>query len=106
METRKKIYEFVVAYLLQHGYPPSMIEIAAGVGVRSASTVHAHLQEMFVEGILETDQDTGSSRAIRIPGYRFVRADEYDEHPGSAVKAKQVESAIRKMRGGETGWKN
>ena len=49
METRKKIYEFVVAYLLQHGYPPSMREIAAGVGVRSASTVHAHLQEMFVE---------------------------------------------------------
>lgn len=87
MEIRKRIYEFVVAYLLKHGYPPSMREIAAGVGVRSASTVHTHLQEMFAEGTLETDPDTGSSRAIRVPGYRFVRAD---EHPKNSVKANRV----------------
>lgn len=30
MEMKKRIYEFVLAYLSQHRYPPSMREIAAG----------------------------------------------------------------------------
>lgn len=86
MEMKKRIYEFVLAYLSQHGYPPSMREIAAGVSLRSVSTVHTYLQKMFAEGILETDQDTGSSRAIRVPGYRFCNTKSEKE----IVKVKQV----------------
>lgn len=74
---RTRIYNYIVDYLEEHGYPPSIREIADGVGVRTASTVHHHLCTMFERGVLETDAKPGASRAIRVPGYRFTRGGEY-----------------------------
>lgn len=74
---RTMIYDYIVDYLEEHGYPPSIREIADGVGVRTASTVHHHLCTMFERGVLETDAKPGASRAIRVPGYRFTRGGEY-----------------------------
>lgn len=63
----EKIYEFVVRYILDHKYPPSIREIGTGVGLKSTSTVHHHLKQMFERGILETDAGVNSPRAIRVP---------------------------------------
>ena len=75
---RTMIYDYIVDYLEEHGYPPSIREIADGVGVRTASTVHHHLCTMFEQGILETDAKTGTPRAIRVPGYRFTRGGNHE----------------------------
>ena len=56
-------------YLAEHGYPPSIREIADGVGVRYASTVYHHICIMLKRRWLETDAKLGTSRAIRVPGY-------------------------------------
>lgn len=74
-ETRARIYEFVVDYIQQHGYPPTIREIADGVYLSSTASVHTQLLRLFKEGILETDTATGSARAIRVPGYRFTRKE-------------------------------
>ena len=73
--TRIKIYDYIVDYLEKHGYPPSICEIADGTGVKSTSTVHHHICMMFKLGVLETDAPPGTPRAIRVPGYRFVRGE-------------------------------
>lgn len=70
---RIRIYNYIVDYLEEHGYPPSIREIADGVDLKSASAVHNHLCTMFEQGILETDAKTGTPRAIRVPGYRFTK---------------------------------
>ena len=74
---RTRIYNYIGDYLEEHGYPPSIREIADGVDLKSASAVHNHLCTMFEQGILETDAKTGTPRAIRVPGYRFTRGGEY-----------------------------
>ena len=70
---RGKILGFIVGYLEEHGYPPTVREIGDGVGLKSKSSVHAHLTRMIADGVLETDAQERSPRAIRVPGYRFVK---------------------------------
>lgn len=75
---RIRIYNYIVDYLEEHGYPPCIREIADGVGLKSTSTVHNHLCTMFERGVLETDAKPGASRAIRVPGYRFTRGGNHE----------------------------
>lgn len=70
--TRGEMLEFIRQYLYEHGYPPSRKEIADGVGLRSTSSVQSHIERMLAEGMLETDVEEGSPRALRIPGMRYV----------------------------------
>ena len=77
-EVRMMIYYYIVNYLEEHGYPPSVREIADGVGVGSTSTVHNHIRIMFERGKLETDAPPGTPRAIRVPGYRFTRGGNHE----------------------------
>lgn len=72
-ETKERIYSYVVDYIKAHGYPPTVREIGNGVHMTSTSSVHSHLLQMVEGGMLETDARNGSPRAIRVPGYRFVR---------------------------------
>ena len=72
-ENRKRIRAFIVSYITEHGYAPSVREIGQGVGLRSSSSVQVHLDKMVELGLLETDAPRGTPRAIRIPGYKFVK---------------------------------
>ena len=40
---QQQIYDFIRSYQKEKGYPPSVREMAAAVGLSSPSTVHAHL---------------------------------------------------------------
>ena len=73
---KQKIYDFIVDYIQEHGYPPTVREIGAGVGLRSTSSVYSHLQKMIDTGMLETDAGESAPRAIRVPGYKFVKDNE------------------------------
>ena len=63
--TRKQqeIYDYIAEYIAQHSYPPSVREICDGVGLRSPSTVHFHLQNMEEKGFLAKD---GKARALTL----------------------------------------
>ena len=76
--TREKILNAVIEYFQIHGYSPSVREIGEMTGIKSTSTINHHLFIMFEKGILETDCGSGSPRAIRVLGYKFVKigADE------------------------------
>lgn len=55
VEKRKAIYDFIVKSTQKHGYPPSVREIGEAVGLRSPSTVHAHLNTLKEEGLIQRD---------------------------------------------------
>lgn len=50
-----EIYEFIRSYSAEHGYPPSVREIGAAVGLASPSTVHMHLKVLEEQGLIRRD---------------------------------------------------
>lgn len=70
-DTRAKIRQFIIGYITDNGYPPTVREIGDGVGLKSTSSVHNHLQTMRLMGVIEGEID--KPRAIRVPGYEFVK---------------------------------
>lgn len=72
-ETREKILQCIIQYIEKHGYPPSVRELCEMTGLHSTGSVHRQLKTMIEMGVLETDEGIGMSRAIRVPGYKFVK---------------------------------
>jgi repressor LexA len=59
---QQKIYEYILSYTQSNGYPPSVREIAAAVGLKSPSTVHFHLTRLEEAGVIS--RGAGKTRAI------------------------------------------
>ncbi|MDY5730496.1 MAG: transcriptional repressor LexA [Eubacteriales bacterium] len=53
--TQMKIYDFIVSYINTYNYPPSIREICQGVGLKSPSTVHLHLNNLQEKGLIKKD---------------------------------------------------
>lgn len=49
------IYEYICAYTKERGFPPSVREIGAAVGLASPSTVHMHLKVLQERGLIRRD---------------------------------------------------
>ena len=71
---REKILNTIINYIMQNGYPPTVREICDRVGLASTSSVYTHLQKMDSLGMIELG-DEGSPRAIRVPGYKYVKEE-------------------------------
>src|SRR5438477_3030050 len=61
---QQEIWDFLVDYVDQHGYPPTVREIGEAVGLASPSTVHAHLANLERAGLLR--RDPTKPRAIEL----------------------------------------
>ena len=66
--TRKQqqIYDFILDFTTQHGYPPSVREIGSAMGLKSPSTVHFHMKGLEEAGMIVKAE--GKTRAISLPG--------------------------------------
>lgn len=62
---QQAILNFIEQYTEQHGYPPSVREIGAAVGLRSPSTVHTHLKTLAERGAIQRDER--KTRALSMP---------------------------------------
>src|SRR5688572_23485849 len=63
---QSEIYDFVLNYVDEHGYPPTVREIGEAVGLASPSTVHAHLANLERAGYLR--RDPTKPRALEVVG--------------------------------------
>ena len=63
---QQEIWTFLVEYVDQHGYPPTVREIGEAVGLASPSTVHAHLANLERAGLLR--RDPTKPRALELIG--------------------------------------
>lgn len=73
-DVRQKIMQAIVSSLEQRGYAPSVRKLCFSTGLKSTSSVHAHLQKLQADGLIEIEMY--ESRAIRVPGYKFVKVVE------------------------------
>ena len=54
-EKQQKILDFIRSEIETKGYPPSVREICAAVGLRSTSSVHMHLTQLEKQGVIRRD---------------------------------------------------
>ena len=63
-ERRREILRAIAEATAEHGYPPTVREIGAAVGLSSSSSVHFHLKALTDLGYLQ--RDGSLTRALRI----------------------------------------
>lgn len=71
IETRRKIYDFLVKFITENGYSPSIREICEGTGLRSTSTIYNHLMTLEMMGKIHTKER--KSRTISLVGYQYKK---------------------------------
>ena len=52
---QREVLEYLKQQVLQKGYPPSVREICDAVGLKSTSSVHAHLESLERNGYIRKD---------------------------------------------------
>lgn len=78
-ETCDAVYEYIVDYINDNGYAPSVREIGRGVGLKSTSTVYGHLKRLVNQNRIEMTE--GKRRAIRLVDESELIERDYDEVP-------------------------
>lgn len=74
-KTRDLVYQVIVDYISKNGYAPSFREIGELSGLKSTSSVHAHIHRLAEEGRIEIGENE-ESRRIKVIGYKFVKESE------------------------------
>ncbi|MDR1117117.1 MAG: transcriptional repressor LexA [Oscillospiraceae bacterium] len=81
---QREIYDFILDFTGRQGYPPSIREICAAVGLKSPSSVHTHIKTLQEAGYIKKEDNktralipaTGSAFYGKIPVLGRVTAGE------------------------------
>jgi len=66
---QQTIFDYIKDEVSKKGYPPSVREIGEAVGLRSSSTVHAHLEKLEQKGYIRRDPTKPRAIEITAPGF-------------------------------------
>ncbi len=67
---QRDLLEFVSQYMQKNGYAPTLAEICDGLGLRSPATVHEHIQNLILKGVLK--KTDGTRRGIEVIDQKAV----------------------------------
>lgn len=79
-----KILDFIYEQLSENGYPPTVREIGAAVGLSSPATVHARLSKLENAGLLE--KSSSKNRSMRLKNYVPHNVTEHDDEKEDYVE--------------------
>ena len=60
----RQVLEFITQYLQRNGHAPTLMEIAAGLGLNAASTIHEHVERLILKGYLK--KTPGTERGLEL----------------------------------------
>lgn len=91
---RSKIYKFLINYISEHGYAPTVREIAAGVGIDSTATIYRNLKSL--EKMNKIRRGKKVPRSIKI-----IEMEKAEQMHSNKVKKETCGKCIKRMK--ETG---
>lgn len=59
-----EIIQFIKKYIVNNGYPPTVREIGASLGLSSPATIHSHLSNLEEKGYIKKDEN--KNRALEL----------------------------------------
>ncbi len=68
---QQQVLSYIRQFIAEQGYPPAVRDICHGVGLKSPSTVHAHIESLRDLGYLE--KEDRKNRAITLQGMGSVQ---------------------------------
>ena len=71
--TRKDMLDFIIQYITENGYSPSVREIKEGVYIGSTANVCNHLRVLKQQG--KITMQPGQSRTIAVVGYEYRKVE-------------------------------
>lgn len=72
---QEEVLIYIKKYIVKYGYPPSVREICAGLGLSSPATVHTHLKQLELKGAISKTKS--KFRTIEVTGENeFLPKDE------------------------------
>ena len=74
-----EVLNYIKKYKATHGFPPSVREICAGLGLSSPATVHAHIKKLEESGVIKSSNN--KFRTIEI-----LVDNEYEEKNENVIK--------------------
>ncbi len=75
MTSREKVLNFIIEYMKEFQYPPSVREIQSAMGWKSPRAVAWHLEKLELEGKINYN----GKRKIAVKGYKFGKDSRYDQ---------------------------
>jgi repressor LexA len=89
---QKEVIDFLSSFTSKNGYSPSYEEIAAGLGLNSLATVHKHVTNLQMKGLLQRAHNR--SRSIDVIPQRVAGRKMLDRLPllGRIAAGKPVEA--------------
>ncbi|HBZ4249957.1 DNA-binding protein [Klebsiella aerogenes] len=93
---QQEVFDLLVAYINQHGYPPTISELSQQIGAASSNTAVAHLRALQKKGMIKIT--TGVSRGISIVGKKEpllavqLLREMIAEEPGARERVLEFES--------------
>ena len=72
---QKEVLEYVKDQILKKGFPPSVREIGEAVGLKSTSSVHAHLESLEKKGYIKRDPSKSRTIEILDDSFQMVRQE-------------------------------
>ena len=74
---QKEIYDFIISYMKENLFSPTVREIGMGVGLKSTSSVYTHLKNLQKHNLITMRES--EPRIIRPVGYELVRIPDETE---------------------------
>ena len=72
--TRKDMLDFIIRFITEHGYSPSVREIKEGVYIGSTANVCNHLRALERQG--KITMQPGQPRTIAVIGYEYRKVED------------------------------
>lgn len=70
---QEEILEYIKECILKKGYPPTVRDICEAVGLKSTSSVHAHLETLELNGFIRRDPTKPRAIEIMDESFQMVR---------------------------------
>lgn len=75
---QEETLKFIKKYMVSHGYPPSVREICAGMGLSSPATAHTHLKELESKGFIRKQNSKFRTIELLVDNEFEVKDDKED----------------------------
>lgn len=72
-DTVELVYDYIMSYIKENGFSPTVRDLCKGTGIRSTSTIHAHLKRLRDSGRIE--MESGKRRALTLTEFEQQRVD-------------------------------